>query len=106
MLIFGKVEESLAKNGIIKASVSPKDDKLKLEEYFFEVLPNYDEDRVYASDIKKVIQWYNMLQEHGLTDFSVKDDKVEQPEEKQPEKKKEKSEVVAAKKKPAAKKKQ
>ena len=44
--------------------------KLALEEYFFEVLPNYDEDRVYASDIKKVIQWYNLLQEKGITDFS------------------------------------
>lgn len=49
-----------------QTSVSPKDSKDKLEEYFFEVLPNYDEDRVYASDIKKVIQWYNLLQKHGL----------------------------------------
>lgn len=49
-----------------KASVNPKDGKLKLEEYFFDVLPEYDEDRVYASDIKKVIQWYNLLVEHNL----------------------------------------
>ncbi|EID75101.1 DUF5606 family protein [Imtechella halotolerans] len=48
-----------------KTSVSPKDSKEALEEYFFEVLPNYDEDRVYASDIKKVLQWYNLLQENG-----------------------------------------
>ena len=47
-------------------SVMPKDSKDKLEEYFFEILPNYDEDRVYASDIKKVIQWYNLLQKHDL----------------------------------------
>ena len=38
-----------------KTSVGHKDDKLKLEEYFFEILPNYDEDRVYMSDIKKVV---------------------------------------------------
>ena len=53
-----------------KTSVKHKDDKLSLEEYFFEVLPNYDEDRVYVSDIKKVIQWYNILHDHGITDFS------------------------------------
>lgn len=56
-----------------KASVDHKDDKLKLEEYFFEVMPNYDEDRVYASDIKKVVQWYNILHENGITDFSEKE---------------------------------
>lgn len=53
-----------------ETSVSHKEDKLKLEEYFFEVLPNYDEDRVYASDIKKIIRWYNLLREKGITDFS------------------------------------
>lgn len=53
-----------------KTSIPHKSEKIKLEEYFFEVLPNYDEDRVYASDIKKVIQWYNLLQENGFTDFS------------------------------------
>ena len=49
-------------------SISHKDDKIKLEEYFFEVLPDYDEDRVYASDIKKIIQWYNLLQQHDMLD--------------------------------------
>ncbi|MEL0457056.1 DUF5606 domain-containing protein [Flavobacteriaceae bacterium SZ-1-7] len=49
-------------------SVKPKDSKDKLEEYFFEVLPEYDEDRVYASDIKKVLQWYNLLQQHNMLD--------------------------------------
>ena len=45
-----------------QTSVGHKESKDKLEEYFFDVLPDYDEDRVYASDIKKVIQWYNLLQ--------------------------------------------
>ncbi|CAM3560215.1 DUF5606 domain-containing protein [Zobellia roscoffensis] len=53
-----------------KTSVAHKAEKIKLEEYFFEILPNYDEDRVYASDIKKVIQWYNILHENDITDFS------------------------------------
>ncbi|MFC0605386.1 DUF5606 family protein [Winogradskyella pulchriflava] len=47
-------------------SISHKDGKDTLEEYFFEVLPDYDEDRVYASDIKKVVQWYNLLQTNDL----------------------------------------
>ena len=42
-------------------SITHKSSKDELEEYFFEVLPDYDEDRVYASDIKKVIRWYNLL---------------------------------------------
>ena len=50
-------------------SVSQKDSKDKLEEYFFNILPDYDEDRVYVSDIKKVIQWYNLLQSHKLLDL-------------------------------------
>ncbi len=50
-------------------SVSPKDSKDKLEEYFFNILPEYDEDRVYVSDIKKVIQWYNLLQNHKMLDL-------------------------------------
>jgi hypothetical protein len=63
-------------------SVGHKDDKLKLEEYFFEVLPNYDEDRVYMSDIKKVVQWYNILLEQGITDIAAKQEKEETKEKK------------------------
>ena len=63
-----------------KTSVGHKEDKLKLEEYFFEVLPNYDEDRVYPSDIKKVIQWYNILHDNGITQF-VSDSEDAQEEE-------------------------
>ncbi|WP_396638422.1 DUF5606 domain-containing protein [Maribacter sp. R77961] len=53
-----------------KTSISHKAPKIELEEYFFEVLPNYDEDRVYASDIKKIIQWYNILVAKNMADFS------------------------------------
>lgn len=47
-------------------AISHKESKTALESYFREVLPEFDEDRVYASDIKKVIQWYNLLQEKGV----------------------------------------
>ncbi|HLU51652.1 MAG TPA: DUF5606 domain-containing protein [Flavobacteriaceae bacterium] len=65
--IFKKIQEK--ENG--GPAISHKESKEKLEEYFFEILPDYDEDKVYVSDIKKVIQWYNLLQEKKLDDFSA-----------------------------------
>ena len=53
-----------------KQTISHKVPKVELEEFFFGVLPDYDEDRVYPSDIKKVVQWYNLLVKNGFTDFS------------------------------------
>lgn len=47
-------------------AISHKEDQAKLTAYFKEILPDYDEDRVYASDIKKVLNWYNILQAKGL----------------------------------------
>ncbi|WP_264563664.1 DUF5606 domain-containing protein [Flavobacterium sp. N3904] len=48
------------------AAISHKEDNAKLTAYFRDILPEYDEDRVYPSDIKKILNWYNMLQERGL----------------------------------------
>lgn len=47
------------------ASISHKEDNAVLLSYFREVMPEFDEDRVYPSDIKKIINWYNMLQPKG-----------------------------------------
>jgi hypothetical protein len=44
-----------------KASINHKESNQTLLAYFSEVLPDYDEERVYPSNIKKVIQWYNLL---------------------------------------------
>ncbi|MDY4684202.1 MAG: DUF5606 domain-containing protein [Prevotella sp.] len=41
----------------------------ELHEYFNKVLPEWDRDRVHNSDIKKLIQWYNILVKAGVTDF-------------------------------------
>lgn len=60
-----------------KETIGHKASKEELEEFFFGILPDYDEDRVYASDIKKVVQWYNMLVKNGMTDFS--EPKAESP---------------------------
>lgn len=43
----------------------------ELAEFMAKALPNYDRDRVYPSDIKKLIQWYNILIENGITEFDV-----------------------------------
>ena len=69
--VFQKIKEK--ENG--EQAISPKESKDKLESYFREVLPEYDEDRVYPSDIKKIIQWYNLLISKGVTDFSKEDEK-------------------------------
>ena len=49
-----------------KTAVSHKATEDELEVYFFSVIPNYDEDKVYPSDIKKIIQWYNILIDKGF----------------------------------------
>lgn len=46
-----------------------KASKEELFAFLGEVLPNFDGDRIYPSDVKKLIQWYNILIENGLTDF-------------------------------------
>ena len=66
--VFSKISKK--ENG--GEAISHKSSKDELEEYFFDVLPNYDEDRVYPGDIKKVLQWYNLLTKYGITDFSDK----------------------------------
>lgn len=43
----------------------------ELHDFFAEVLPDYDRDRVHDSDIKKLIQWYNILVKNGITDFEA-----------------------------------
>ncbi|WP_162127597.1 DUF5606 family protein [Flavobacterium phycosphaerae] len=59
-------------------TISNKEDNAKLVAYFKEILPDYDEDRVYVSDIKKVLNWYNILQSKGLV--SKEEPKVENAE--------------------------
>lgn len=63
--IFLKIKEK--ENG--GPAIDHKSSKDDLEAYFFEIVPNFDEDRVYASDIKKVVQWYNLLQAGDLLDL-------------------------------------
>tara|TARA_R110002124_G_scaffold92220_6_gene234408 strand:+ start:77 stop:544 length:468 start_codon:yes stop_codon:yes gene_type:complete len=51
-----------------------------LSQYLEEILPDYDKDRVYNSDLKKLFQWYNILQSEGLID-QVIEEETEETEE-------------------------
>lgn len=55
--------------------------KEELHEYFASVLPDYDRDRVHDSDIKKLLQWYNILVEAGVTDFLTEEAPAENTDE-------------------------
>ena len=62
------------KEGLKTASIDPKKaDNDQLRDFFGEVLPDFDRDRVYPSDIRKLIQWYNILIGAGITDFTVEE---------------------------------
>ena len=62
-------------------AIDPKKASTKeLQDYFTKVLPEWDRDRVHVSDIKKLISWYNILVEAGITDF--KEEEEEKSEEK------------------------
>jgi hypothetical protein len=75
-------------------SLDPKADNDKLRNYMSEVLPEYDHDRVYPSDIRKMIVWYNLLINANITVF------VEEPSEEAKEETKEenKEEATVSKK--------
>ena len=60
--VFWRIHEK--ENG--KPSIDPKSPADKLKEYFETILPDYDKERVYPSDIKKLLNWYNLLLDKGL----------------------------------------
>jgi len=62
VLLISQIQQS----SLLKTIFTAKSDGATLEAYFAKVLPSYDRDRVYASDIKKVIQWYNLLLKKGF----------------------------------------
>lgn len=89
-----------------KACISHKESATILQNYLLELLPNYDQERVYPSDVKKMFQWYNLLHKSG--NLKLKEEKEEVSEKKTAKSKKdastssednsEKKETVKAKK--------
>ena len=64
-------------------AISHKEDDATLKAYFREVLPEFDEDRVYTSDIKKVLNWYNLLQPKGMLTLEALAEKEPETTEKE-----------------------
>lgn len=60
-----------------KTSISHKAKPAELNEYFEEVAPNHDPDRVYPSDIKKIVQWYNILSDQDSLSFDEEEEEKE-----------------------------
>lgn len=89
-------------------AISHKESQNKLVAYMSEVLPNYDQERVYASDIKKLFQWYNLLHKAGALVMEEEPKAEEKTAEEKPKKesaeKKAPAKKTATEKKPAAKK--
>lgn len=79
-VLLSVVFENLFKIEDKKATISHKSSSKELTAKFAEALPNYDQERVYISDIKKVIQWYNLLVDKGL--ITLEEKKEEKKEEK------------------------
>lgn len=90
--IFSKIYEKENGGKALDAKSSPD----KIIAYFKSVLPDFDQKRVYVSDIKKVISWYNILQELNL--LNLPEEKKEEVKEEEPVKETPKPKAAAAKK--------
>ncbi len=79
--IFKKIHEKLEGGTVI----DPRSENINLKEYFAELVPEYDQDRVYASDIKKLLTWYITLAELKMLDFTEEESEGEQEGGSEPE---------------------
>ena len=62
----GEIYDVIYKKENGGAAIDHKSSEKELRKYMTEILPDYDEDRVYVSDLKKLFQWYNILQTNNL----------------------------------------
>jgi len=81
--IFLKIHEKTEGAACISHKVSSNE----LKSYFVELVPDYDEERVYISDIKKVFQWYNQLQAQKMLEVIDKEEEASETEESKEESK-------------------
>lgn len=76
--VFARIAE---KESFAACPVSKNDSAATVKTYFKEILPDYDEERVYVSDMKKVFLWYNQLLENGMiTEESIKEEENKEEE--------------------------
>ncbi|MBN2664232.1 MAG: DUF5606 domain-containing protein [Bacteroidales bacterium] len=60
---------------------SHKDDVLKIKQYFEDFFPDYDKDRVKLSAMKRILKWYNLLNENNLVDDKIENETEEEVKE-------------------------
>lgn len=63
------------------AAIDHKSSLDELRKFFEEILPNYDRERFYPSHMKKVVEWYNLLQKNNLLDFANEEEEKKEKEE-------------------------
>lgn len=80
--LFDKIYEFTNNN----QAIHHKESSTKLREFMLKVLPNYDKERVYDSDLKKIIMWYNLLQSQGLISPEKKGENIEEEKSEKPKK--------------------
>jgi len=94
-----EIFEEIYKKEDGKECISHKEDQSVLQKYILEIIPNYDKERVYSSDIKKLFQWYNLLHSTG----NLKSEATEDVQEEKTTKKASKEEKSSTTKKAAPK---
>ncbi|MFT5747476.1 MAG: hypothetical protein ACI9XO_001965 [Paraglaciecola sp.] len=75
--VFRNMEDQVGDNPVPSNTAKPAE----LREYFLDVMPNHDRDRVHISDIKKVVKWYKFLQERDLLNLPEEEEKSGDEEE-------------------------
>jgi len=92
--VFKKMKEKTEGNAAIDHKSSDND----IKAFFASVLPEYDKERVYLSDMKKMIFWYNLLHQNNLTDFEEEEEATEEDVKEKTSEEKPKKEASAEKK--------
>ncbi|HRW96609.1 MAG TPA: DUF5606 domain-containing protein [Bacteroidales bacterium] len=80
--VFKRIGEKYGNKPAINSGLSGD----QLKNFMKEILPNYDPDRVYTSDIKKILGWYNLLAEKEMLDFTEEVNLADEPANTKPEK--------------------
>lgn len=76
-----EVFKAIAQKENEATTLSHKEDGAKLLAYFREVIPQFDEERVYLSDIKKILSWYNILQPKGMVSLEALEKEISEQKE-------------------------
>jgi hypothetical protein len=83
-LLLGKVFDKIFEKESGGPAIDSKTESEKLKKYFEEIIPDYSREKVYTSDIKKIILWYNLLQKKGML-VKEEPEKTAEPEKPGPE---------------------